>query len=242
MNHLFIPSIGKAGLSSILPISKGSELIHSKIIANLESADLVLCDMSILNPNVFFELGIRTALNKPVCLVKDDLTHKIPFDINLINNHTYSNAIYPWNLDSEVEKLANHLKESLTGSDNSNDLWKYFSLSSTAHPVEPKNGVESQIELLNMQIEALRNQLNTNELIDQISNTEYESVDLVINEWLFYKFGEIISTQSEASLDSLSHHGKLIDIEIEGSINEETKNKLNREASKLGFELKLRLF
>jgi len=45
-------------------------LIHAEIIRNIENADLVLCDMSCLNPNVFFEFGIRTSLNKPVSVVK----------------------------------------------------------------------------------------------------------------------------------------------------------------------------
>ena len=53
------------------PTASGSDLIHAKIIKNLETADLVLCDMSALNPNVFFEFGMRTALNKPAL---DDAT------------------------------------------------------------------------------------------------------------------------------------------------------------------------
>lgn len=40
----------------------------------VEEADMVLCDMSRLNANVFFELGIRTALDRPAALVKDDQT------------------------------------------------------------------------------------------------------------------------------------------------------------------------
>ena len=64
LNHLIIPSLNKVSIEPISPITQGSELIHGDIIKNIETADLVLCDMSILNPNVFFELGIRTALSK----------------------------------------------------------------------------------------------------------------------------------------------------------------------------------
>lgn len=61
LKHLFAPAIEKAQYEVIPPAAKGSDLIHAEIIKHLETADLVLCDMSTLNPNVFFELGIRTA-------------------------------------------------------------------------------------------------------------------------------------------------------------------------------------
>ncbi|MFZ3167017.1 MAG: hypothetical protein WA130_05335 [Candidatus Methanoperedens sp.] len=53
LDHLLIPAIKKAGFEPVLPKTKGSELIHGEIIRNIESADFVLCDMSVLNPNVF---------------------------------------------------------------------------------------------------------------------------------------------------------------------------------------------
>ncbi len=65
---LFIPSVEAAGYTAIPPIAKGADLIHAVTIENLEKADLVLCDMSCLNPNVFFKFGIRTSSNKPVCV------------------------------------------------------------------------------------------------------------------------------------------------------------------------------
>ena len=159
LEHLLIPSLEKVDLEPISPITKGSELIHGEIIKNIEIADLVMCDMSSLNPNVFFELGIRTALNKPVCLIKDDVTPKIPFDTSIINHHEYLSALNPWTLDEEINILANHIKESLKRNEDTNSLWKYFSLSSTAHPTEPEKGIDGRIDFLTMQIEALRNQL-----------------------------------------------------------------------------------
>jgi len=67
LDHLFVPAIEKVGLNPIPPIAEGSDIIHARIIENIEKTDLILCDMSTLNPNVFFELGIRTAVDKPVC-------------------------------------------------------------------------------------------------------------------------------------------------------------------------------
>ncbi len=59
LDHLLIPAIKKADFEPIPPKTKGSELIHGEIIKNIESADLVLCDMSVLNPNVFLNLVLE---------------------------------------------------------------------------------------------------------------------------------------------------------------------------------------
>jgi len=160
MKCLFKPAIEKAGFKAILPVIQGSEIIHGEIISKIESSDLVLCDMSILNPNVFFELGIRTALNKPVCLVKDNVLDKVPFDTNIINYHVYSPDLSSWVVKSQVEKLANHISESFKKSNNCNSLWKYFSLRSIATPPEKLDGEAEKIEYLTMQVDAIRKQLN----------------------------------------------------------------------------------
>jgi hypothetical protein len=70
LDCLFVPAVKQAGLTPVPPTAEGAEIIQGRIIGKLERAELVLCDMSGLNANVFFELGIRTALNRPVCLVK----------------------------------------------------------------------------------------------------------------------------------------------------------------------------
>lgn len=184
LDHLLLPSLEKADLDPIPPIAKGSELIHGELIRNIETAELVLCDMSILNPNVFFELGIRTALNKPVCLIKDDVTPKIPFDTTIINNHTYLNALNPWTLENEIENLANHIEESLKKSNDTNSLWKYFSLSSTAHPIESEKGIDGRIDYLTMQIEALRNQFKFTDFSSV--NEEEKMLNSLIHKSLHY--------------------------------------------------------
>lgn len=56
-----------------------SNLIHKEILANIYNDDIIICDVSGHNPNVFFELGIRMATQKPIVIVKDDDT-TYPFD------------------------------------------------------------------------------------------------------------------------------------------------------------------
>jgi hypothetical protein len=155
LKQLVVPAVEKAGFTPILPIMEGSDVIHANIIRNLEQAPLVLCDISSLNANVMLELGIRTALNKPVCIIKDNITpaDRVPFDLSIINNHTY-NSDPTWTLVSEIDKLASHLKQSSTDTDNA--LWKYFALRLTAHPPEQKPGTDNRFEVLISEVAALR--------------------------------------------------------------------------------------
>lgn len=158
LEHLFVPAIEKIGLNPIRPIAEGSDIIHARIIENIEKTDLIICDMSILNPNVFFELGIRTAVDKPVCMVVDDLTEKIPFDTSIINYHTYNSSLAPWILEKEVESLSQHLKK-VHESGETNSLWKYFGLSSKAKFSEEENTLESKVDLITMEISGIKRQL-----------------------------------------------------------------------------------
>jgi hypothetical protein len=158
LEHLFVPSIEKAELKPVRPTAAGAEVIHGKIVKDIETSDLVFCDMSTLNANVFFELGIRTAVNKPVCLVRDDVTDKIPFDTSIINHHVYLSGLNAWDLEKEIQKLSEHIKQSLAKSEDPNSLWKYFSLSSSARPLAEDKGLDAKIDYLTMQIEALRKQ------------------------------------------------------------------------------------
>ncbi len=162
LDHLFIPAVEKAGLNPIPPKAEGADIIHAEIIRNIERADLVLCDMSSLNPNVFFELGIRTAVNKPVCIVKDDMTPNVPFDYSIVNYHTYFSALTPWTLNQQIEALAQHIRKSFERSINQNTMWKYFGLSTRAELPEGNTSSDQRLELLSMQVENLVMKLTEN--------------------------------------------------------------------------------
>lgn len=147
--HLFIPALEEAGLAAITPSTVGTELIHAEIIRNLEQADFVLCDLSGLNPNVLFELGIRTSLDRPVILVKDDLTERIPFDLSAINTLTYDSSLTPWSLVIEKPRLVGHIRSVITSGSTGNPMWRYFGLTKRAKPSEAgENPLEAKVDLL----------------------------------------------------------------------------------------------
>lgn len=155
LDHLFIPAIENAGFQPIPPIAKGSDMIHGRIINKLITSDLVLCDMSSFNPNVFFELGIRTALNKPISHVIDDVASKPPFDAGIINYHVYKSSLEVWNLQDDINGLARHIKDSIETSGDTNTMWKNLGISLIAHPAEIEEDRDAQLSYLIMQVESL---------------------------------------------------------------------------------------
>lgn len=174
LENLFIPAVEAAGLEAIPPIAEGSENIQANIIENLEAVDLVLCDMSIYNPNVFFELGIRTALNKATCLVKDNFTASIPFDNRTLNTYTYNGNIKYWHYKNEIEKLTKHINESKNQINDGNALWKYFGMKNTAKPAIGENTPEAKLDYLIKLIEN-KKQFDINR-IDVYDRGEIENV------------------------------------------------------------------
>jgi hypothetical protein len=69
-----------------------SNLIQLDILHRLLRSPMALCDLSSLNPNVMFELGIRQAFDMPVVLIKDDDTPNV-FDIAPLRTITYRHTI-----------------------------------------------------------------------------------------------------------------------------------------------------
>jgi hypothetical protein len=156
LDHLFRPAIVGAGYDLVKPIMRGADLIHAEIIKNLEQAELVLCDVSLLNPNVFFELGIRTALDRPVALIKDDRTTSYPFDTTMINYHSYDSRLAPWSLQAEIQALQDHITATAQRASGRNSLWQYFGLTQRAQPAEIENPVEGKLDLVLRELSALR--------------------------------------------------------------------------------------
>jgi len=88
---------------------EGSDLIHHTIVNQLIEADLVIADLTDHNPSVLFELGIRIALKKPVCLIKAEGTGPI-FDVdNLMRVLPYSLNLWRTTIETDVLKVTDHI-------------------------------------------------------------------------------------------------------------------------------------
>lgn len=153
LESLFVPAVKAAGFDPIRPAASGSTVIQSAIIKNLVEAELVLCDMSSLNANVFFELGVRTALDKPVCYVIDEFS-SAPFDV-LTNQYHQYDANPTWNLDDQVDQLKSHIAETAQASDR-NAMWEVFGVQAKAsEPTTDQSSLEAKVDALTNTVKSL---------------------------------------------------------------------------------------
>lgn len=161
---LLKPALNQAGYEAISPLTEGSKIIQADIIKNLERSDLVLVDLSTLNPNVLFELGVRTALNKPVCLIRDKHMEKIPFDIGSIHCPKYNPSLQAWDVSTHIATLTKHIEKTALGDLKNNALWKHFRFSSKGEPQEmatdKEHSAHKDLIIANLKLELSKKEEN----------------------------------------------------------------------------------
>lgn len=64
-------------------------LIDAQVIQRLLTAEMVVADLTGLNPNVFYEIGIRHMAQKPI-IHMHEIGQTIPFDVSLYRSIPYS--------------------------------------------------------------------------------------------------------------------------------------------------------
>lgn len=95
--------------------------IDKLMLQEIKNADIALVDISTLNANVMWELGVRHAL-KPhhtIMICEKEQMGSIPFDVNsfVIHQYTHSEEGIPY---KEVERFRSHLKKIVEGALNQN--------------------------------------------------------------------------------------------------------------------------
>lgn len=132
----------------------GSRLIVENILEKIEKSDLILCDLSSHNPNVFLELGWALRSNKPYILIKDDLT-TYTFDLNQQYTFNYSHYLQPTILRKEIKNLANVIRQTLNDREQRYSIIKRLSISFSA--IEAINEGDYQVKILKEIQERMRN-------------------------------------------------------------------------------------
>lgn len=86
LKHLIKPVCEEELNFKVIRIDKlpHSNLITTEIVKNLKEADLVIADTTDNNPNCFYEIGYRSALSKPLILIRNS-EKNIPFDVAGLN-------------------------------------------------------------------------------------------------------------------------------------------------------------
>jgi hypothetical protein len=107
------PAVETAGLKSQRDDDDfSSRPLALNIWRKIEESDIILCDVSTSNPNVFVELGWVLRAEKPYVIVMDELT-KAPFDVADFNRFHYDHALRPLALKEQIPQLARMLTETL---------------------------------------------------------------------------------------------------------------------------------
>lgn len=94
-------------------------VILGRIVTNLHDDPIVVIDVSALNPNVLFELGMRLAFDKPVVVIKDSIT-RYPFDASPIEYLEYPHDLRHGPLMSFKAKLTDGIASTIAASKKPN--------------------------------------------------------------------------------------------------------------------------
>jgi hypothetical protein len=111
---IFEPAIQKAGLTPIRADADifGAGKIMDQIRVGISSAKVLLAELTTKNPNVFYELGLAHALEKPVVLVSSNEAD-VPFDLQHIRVIYYDVMDPFWGqklLDKVAENILSAIK------------------------------------------------------------------------------------------------------------------------------------
>jgi hypothetical protein len=137
-------------------------LIDAQMINDLLTADLVIADLSFLNPNAFYEIGIRHMAQKPIVHMQRD-SEDIPFDLSLYRAVKFSLLQY-----QQQEEAKSALHKSIEAV-----LAEHYEVE---NPVTNARGkihllehATPELKVLTDEVDALRNRLDSIELTAMIA-------------------------------------------------------------------------
>lgn len=106
---IYKPAIEKAGLNPVRADADifGTGKIIDQVWAGINSAKVLVAELTSRNPNVFYELGLAHALSKPVVLVASK-EEDVPFDLQHIRV-IYYNMTDPFWGAKLIEKVAENI-------------------------------------------------------------------------------------------------------------------------------------
>ena len=112
-------AIQQAGLEPIRADEhKGGNLIHTDMFKDLRDQKVVLADLSLHNPNVFYELGIRHVMSSKGTVLMCREGSELPFDVKLsrVIFYKYDGENLDWEVaEHVVQELQLALEEAQRG-------------------------------------------------------------------------------------------------------------------------------
>ena len=107
--------------------------IHAKMIEHIYRADVAVVDISTLNANVFYELGVRHALRQAVTILIRHKKTKPPFNISGLNVIEYDHTD-PESVEETKVKIGNFIRQALKSGDSDSLVHDVLSLRISTAP------------------------------------------------------------------------------------------------------------
>ena len=164
------PAVREAGYQPRLAsASTDAVVIHLEILSHLLNAPMAICDISDLNANVMYELGVRQAFDKPVVLLKDDRTHN-PFDVIPIRHQPYSSSLSYETVVEERNRIKEAIQSTARGSaDSVNSLVRLLNLQGAALRQDENDPSAARFQLIE------ENMSRMSQMMTVIANAAYRS-------------------------------------------------------------------
>ena len=111
---IFKPAIEQAGLAPVRADADifGTGKIMDQVWRGIRNATVLVAELTSKNPNVFYELGLAHALEKPVVLVSSN-TDDVPFDLQHIRVILYDQTDPFWG-QKLIDKIADNVKSAVS--------------------------------------------------------------------------------------------------------------------------------
>lgn len=155
--NIYVPAIEEAGLRAI---RADSIFMPSAIMPDiwrlLNDAKVLVADLTGRNPNVFYELGLAHAIQKPVILITSNLDD-VPFDLRGLRVLGYNKENEDWGAELH-RAIAGSLRETLA--DSARAIPGTFQ----PQPVERQKSdpIQNALRQLTDEVRALRRQADAN--------------------------------------------------------------------------------
>jgi hypothetical protein len=121
-----------------------SGIIHSAMLADLANSDLVLADLSTVNFNVAYELGIRHVFASRATVLIDPKIASFkraapPFDVNLIRTHSFvrgADDVTDEQAEAAIRELRPVIATALSGTGADSPCHEWFNLGHIKRPFQ----------------------------------------------------------------------------------------------------------
>ncbi|WP_053215365.1 MULTISPECIES: hypothetical protein [Priestia] len=151
--------------------------ILKDIVLAINDSDLIVADLTDLNANVFYELGLAHALRKDVILLTQQLD-ELPFDLRSYRVISYSNHFKKiQELENNLKRMLNEIQKGQLSFGSPITDWIPLSINKDL-PVE--NNSFQEISSIDKTVETIEEEIEEEGYVDFMANLEESMGDLTL--------------------------------------------------------------